>query len=78
MGGALPELNEISIRFEPEFWQGRRESNPRHAVLETAALPLSYAPMVFKKRMPLVYALELRERIKLSSSDYKTDALSLS
>ena len=26
------------------FWQRRGESNPRHAVLETAALPLSYSP----------------------------------
>jgi hypothetical protein len=26
------------------FWQGRRDSNPRPPVLETGALPLSYAP----------------------------------
>ena len=26
------------------FWQGQKESNPRHAVLETAALPAELYP----------------------------------
>ena len=26
-------------------WQGWRDLNPRHPVLETGALPLSYTPM---------------------------------
>ena len=28
------------------FWQGQKESNPRHAVLETAALPAELYPYV--------------------------------
>lgn len=39
MNGTLNTLGE-------EFWQGWEESNPRLAVLETAALPLSYTPLV--------------------------------
>ena len=27
-----------------DFWQGQKESNPRHAVLETAALPAELYP----------------------------------
>ena len=29
-----------------DFWQGQKESNPRHAVLETAALPAELYPYV--------------------------------
>ena len=28
------------------FWQGQKESNPRHAVLETAALPAELYPYI--------------------------------
>ena len=31
-------------RFEP--WQGQKDSNPRHAVLETAALPAELYPYI--------------------------------
>ena len=30
-----------------DLWQGQKESNPRHAVLETAALPAELYPYVF-------------------------------
>ncbi len=33
-------------------WQGRRDSNPRPPVLETGALPLSYAPARTSSRAP--------------------------
>ena len=32
------------------FWQGQKGSNPRHAVLETAAHLLSYTPIKIKKK----------------------------
>ena len=32
-----------------KFWQGQKESNPRHAVLETAALPAELYPYKIKK-----------------------------
>ena len=28
-----------------DFWQGKRDSNPQPAVLETVTLPLSHSPM---------------------------------
>ena len=30
------------------FWQGQKDLNPRHAVLETAALPAELYPYIFK------------------------------
>ena len=30
--------------FREAFWQGQKDSNPRHAVLETAALPAELYP----------------------------------
>ena len=30
--------------FPPVLWQGQKDSNPRHAVLETAALPTELCP----------------------------------
>ena len=32
--------------FSPAFWQGQKDLNPRHAVLETAALPTELYPYV--------------------------------
>ena len=32
---------KAAVRF---WWQGQKESNPRHAVLETAALPAELYP----------------------------------
>ena len=32
--------------FSPVFWQGQKDLNPRHAVLETAALPTELYPYV--------------------------------
>ena len=32
------------IFFVPPIWQGQKDSNPRHAVLETAALPTELYP----------------------------------
>ncbi len=31
------------------FWQGQKDLNPRHAVLETAALPTELYPYVFRR-----------------------------
>ncbi len=36
-------LKQISLN---DLWQGQKESNPRHAVLETAALPAELYPYV--------------------------------
>jgi hypothetical protein len=35
--------------FRYEFWQGRRDSNPRPTVLETAALPAELRPYPHKR-----------------------------
>ena len=32
--------------FRDVFWQGQKGSNPRHAVLETAALPTELYPYI--------------------------------
>ena len=32
-----------------DLWQGQKESNPRHAVLETAALPAELYPYIADK-----------------------------
>ena len=46
---ALPEIMrkppEI-LRFQAVSWQGQKDSNPRHAVLETAALPAELYPFM--------------------------------
>ena len=34
----------ISRGFQDNQWQGQKDSNPRHAVLETAALPAELYP----------------------------------
>ena len=34
------------------FWQGQKDSNPRHAVLETAALPAELYPFILLPRSP--------------------------
>ena len=36
-----------------QFWQGRQESNPRPAVLETAALPSELHPCIVRFQVPL-------------------------
>ena len=38
------ELFEGCIYFIAPIWQGQKGSNPRHAVLETAALPAELYP----------------------------------
>ena len=38
------ELFEVCIYFIAQVWQGQKDSNPRHAVLETAALPAELYP----------------------------------
>ena len=32
-------------------WQGQKDSNPRHAVLETAALPTELYPYIMAEKM---------------------------
>ena len=38
------------MRFRTFEWQGQKESNPRHAVLETAALPAELYPYITDKK----------------------------
>ena len=38
--------NKKALTFRSEPWQGQKDSNPRHAVLETAALPAELYPFV--------------------------------
>ena len=40
-----PKKPEPPLRGEPDFWLGRRDSNPRMPVPKTGALPLGDAPM---------------------------------
>ena len=35
-----------------QLWQGQKDSNPRHAVLETAALPAELYPFILLPRSP--------------------------
>ena len=49
----VPRLRPQSLRKKRDkqalvslFWQGQKDSNPRHAVLETAALPTELYPYV--------------------------------
>ena len=39
------------LRYTPRIlnWQGQKDSNPRHAVLETAALPAELYPYMAEK-----------------------------
>ena len=37
-------LFEVNIYLVSPMWQGQKGSNPRHAVLETAALPAELYP----------------------------------
>ena len=32
------------LRYTPKSWQGQKDSNPRHVVLETTALPTELYP----------------------------------
>ena len=41
-------LEPRTIRFRSFQWQGQKDSNPRHAVLETAALPAELYPYIKK------------------------------
>ena len=38
--------NKKALTFRSEPWQGQKDSNPRHAVLETAALPAELYPYI--------------------------------
>ena len=38
------------LRYTP-IWQGQKDSNPRHAVLETAALPTELYPYNMAEKM---------------------------
>ena len=40
----LVEKDSDCITIRVFFWQGLKDSNPRHAVLETAALPTELYP----------------------------------
>ena len=41
------QKNGLNTTFKPFFcWQGQKGSNPRHAVLETAALPTELCPYI--------------------------------
>ena len=44
---ALTKNREVSICLPLYFWQGQKDLNPRHAVLETAALPTELYPYLF-------------------------------
>ena len=37
---------QLFIKVEVILWQGQKDSNPRHAVLETAALPAELYPCI--------------------------------
>ena len=39
-------LNTYRIKIGVRLWQGQKDLNPRHAVLETAALPTELYPYV--------------------------------
>ena len=39
----LPKKDTVKVSF---FWQGQKDLNPRHAVLETAALPTELYPYI--------------------------------
>ena len=40
----IQEKTAQTRMVEPFFWQGQKDLNPRHAVLETAALPTELCP----------------------------------
>ena len=46
--------NQLNYRA---IWQGQKGSNPRHAVLETAALPAELYPCVFSGQRSFSYRL---------------------
>jgi hypothetical protein len=47
---AIRAYNKITERQGfYNFWQGRQDSNPRHAVLETAVLPAELRPLKYPK-----------------------------
>ena len=37
-----------NLSFSTILWQGQKDLNPRHAVLETAALPTELYPYILK------------------------------
>ena len=45
--------NQLNYRAicEGDMWQGQKDSNPRHAVLETAALPAELYPYIICNKM---------------------------
>ena len=45
--------HKISDFAGAQFWQGRQDSNPRPAVLETAALPSELHPCISRFEVPL-------------------------
>ena len=42
------------LRYTPIKWQGQKDSNPRHAVLETAALPTELYPYMTKSNCLII------------------------
>ena len=46
---ALPNCATPRYYISPYYWQGQKDSNPRHAVLETAALPAELYPYMAEK-----------------------------
>ena len=40
------------IKTGVQLWQGQKDLNPRHAVLETAALPIELYPYIYKRQKP--------------------------
>ena len=43
----LSKIKTDTFRYPFLFWQGQKGSNPRHAVLETAALPTELYPYIY-------------------------------
>ena len=66
----IEQKNSEVISTSELLWQGQKDSNPRHAVLETAALPTELYPCVFFK-LPCYYI------IKTSGCQYKIQIFSI-
>ena len=51
-------LFEVSIHLVSPIWQGQKDLNPRHAVLETAALPTELYPYRLSFTTIILYQLK--------------------
>ena len=56
-------------------WQGQKDSNPRHAVLETAALPAELYPYIDGGDSPAEYTAPRRGLVGLQGLEPGTNRL---